>query len=100
MRPGQIVTISGSGFQPNEQVAIYFHEFPEEYPDIFLSAVANQQGNFVTAGFAPQQIDLGRIFTLTAIGQSSGFTAQTAFKDACRLLAFHQTQVRQPAARQ
>ena len=80
--PGQIVTITGSGFQPNEQVDIYFHEFPEEYPDIFLSAVANQQGNFVAAEFAPQEIDLGRIFTLTAIGQSSGFTAQTAFKDA------------------
>jgi hypothetical protein len=80
--PGQIVTINGNGFQPNEQVDIYFHEFPEEYPDIFFSAVANQQGNFVTAEFAPQQIDLGRVFTLTAIGQSSGFTAQTAFKDA------------------
>jgi MBG domain (YGX type)/Kelch motif len=80
--PGQIVTITGNGFQPNEQVHIYFHEFPEEYPDIFLSAVANQQGNFVVAEFAPQQIDLGRVFTLTAIGQTSGFTAQTAFKDA------------------
>ena len=33
------------------------------------------------ADFAPQVIDLERIFTLTAIGQSSGFTAQTAFKD-------------------
>src|SRR5688572_1701898 len=80
--PGQIVTITGSGFQPNEQVDIYFHEFPEEYPDVFLSATANQQGNFVVAQFAPQEIDLGRIFTLTAIGQSSNFTAQTAFKDA------------------
>jgi hypothetical protein len=79
--PGQIVTITGSGFRPNEQVDIYFHEFPEEYTDIYLSAVANQQGNFVTAEFAPQEIDLGRVFTLTAIGQSSGFTAQTAFKD-------------------
>jgi len=79
--PGQIVTIAGSGFQPNERVDIYFHEFPEEYPDIFLSAVANQQGGFVVAEFAPQQIDIGRIFTLTAIGQSSSLVAQTAFKD-------------------
>lgn len=79
--PGQIVTITGSGFQPNEQVNIYLHEFPEEYPDIFLSATANQQGNFVAADFAPQSIDLGRIFTLTAIGQTSGFVAQTPFKD-------------------
>jgi hypothetical protein len=36
----------------------------------------------MVAEFAPQQIDLGRIFTLTAVAQSSGFTAQTAFKDA------------------
>jgi hypothetical protein len=79
--PGQIVTITGSGFQPNEQVNIYFHEFPEEYPDIFLSALANQQGNFVAAEFAPHEIDVGRVFTLTAIGQSSSRTAQTAFKD-------------------
>jgi hypothetical protein len=79
--PGQIVTISGSGFQPNENVHIYFHEFPAEYPDIFLSAVANQQGSFVVAEFAPQEIDVGRVFTLTAMGQISGFTAQTAFKD-------------------
>jgi hypothetical protein len=79
--PGQIVTITGNGFQSNEQVDIYFHEFPEEYPDIFLSAVANQQGNFVVAEFAPQEIDLDRIFTLTAIGQTSGLTAQTTFKD-------------------
>jgi hypothetical protein len=83
--PGQIVTITGNGFQPNEQVDIYFHEFPEEYPDIFRSVAANQQGNFVTADFAPQQIDLGRIFTVTATGQSSGFTAQTAFKDATNI---------------
>ena len=83
--PGQIVTITGSGFQPNEQVDIYFHEFPEEYPDVFLSATANQQGSFVTADFAPQEIDIGRIFTLTAIGQSSGFAAQTAFKDDKRV---------------
>ncbi len=79
--PGQIVTITGSGFQPNEQVQLSLHEFPEEYPDISFSAVANQQGKFVATDFAPQLIDLERVFTLTAIGQSSGFTAQTAFKD-------------------
>ena len=36
MLPGEIVTITGSGFQPNEQVQLSFHEFPEEYPDIIL----------------------------------------------------------------
>ena len=80
--PGEIVTITGTNFQPNERVDIYFHEFPEEYPDIFLSVVANQQGSFLAAEFAPQEIDLGRVFTLTAIGRLSAFTAQTAFKDS------------------
>ena len=93
--PGQIVTITGSGFQPNEQVDISFHEFPEEYPDVFFSAIANQQGNFVTAEFAPQEIDLGRIFTLTAIGQSSGFTAQTTFHDANKNLSAATIQIRE-----
>jgi hypothetical protein len=79
--PGEIVTITGSGFQPNERVDLSLHEFPEEYPDITFSAVTNQQGSFVAADFAPQLIDLDRTFTLTAIGQSSGFTAQTAFTD-------------------
>jgi MBG domain (YGX type)/Galactose oxidase, central domain len=83
--PGEIVTITGSGFQPNEQVQLSLHEFPEEYPDISFSAIANQQGNFVATDFAPQLIDLDRIFTLTAVGQTSGFTAQTAFKDAVGL---------------
>src|SRR5262245_34855472 len=82
--PGEIVTIIGGGFQPNEQVQLSLHEFPEAYPDITFTAVANQQGNFVATDFAPQLIDLDRIFTLTAIGQSSGFTAQTAFKDAAK----------------
>ena len=79
--PGEIVTITGNGFQPNEQVQLSLHEFPEEYPDITFSALANQQGNFVATDFAPQVIDLDRTFTLTAIGQSSGRTAQTAFTD-------------------
>ena len=79
--PGEIVTISGSGFQPDEQVQLSLHEFPEQYPDIVFSAVANQNGNFLAKDFAPQLIDLDRIFTVTAVGQASGFTAQTAFKD-------------------
>jgi hypothetical protein len=83
--PGEIVTITGSGFQPNEQVQLSLHEFPDAYADISFSATANQQGNFVANNFAPQSIDLDRIFTLTAVGQSSGFTAQTAFKDAVGL---------------
>jgi hypothetical protein len=83
--PGQIVTITGTAWRPGERVKILFHEFPEEYPDIVLFGVADQQGKFVIAEFAPQLIDIGRTFTLTAIGETSGFTAQTAFTDAPRI---------------
>jgi hypothetical protein len=83
--PGEIVTITGSGFQPNEQVQLSLHEFPEEYPDLMFSVITDQQGKFTVAEFAPQPIDIGRTFTLTAIGLSSGFTAQTAFTDGPRI---------------
>ena len=80
--PGQTVTITGSGFQPNETVWMLFHEEPETHADVTISSVADGQGNFTNLDFAPAENDLNRNFTLTAIGQSSGFTAQTAFRDA------------------
>jgi hypothetical protein len=48
--PGQIVTITGTGFQSNEQVQISLHEFPEEYPDITFSTTVNPQGDFSGRG--------------------------------------------------
>src|SRR5436309_7730521 len=80
--PDTIVTITGRGFQPNEDVALTLHERPDDYADPGFVATADEQGNFIFMQFAPQTIDIGRTFTLTAIGQSSGFTAQTAFTDA------------------
>ena len=80
--PGEVVAITGSGFQPNETVWMLFHEEPETHDDVVISSVADIQGRFTNMDFAPAQNDLNRNFTLTAIGQSSGFTAQTAFKDA------------------
>src|SRR5436309_5885806 len=80
--PGTIVTITGRGFQPNEDVALTLHERRDAYADPGFVATADEQGNFIFMQFAPQSIDVGRTFTLTAIGQSSGFSAQTAFTDA------------------
>jgi hypothetical protein len=79
--PGTIVTITGRGFQPDEEVDLTLHERPDEYTDPGFTAVADPQGNFIFMQFAPQSIDIGRTFTLTAIGQISGFAAQTAFTD-------------------
>ena len=69
--PGTIVTITGRGFQPNEDVALTLHERPDAYADPGFVATADEQGNFIFMQFAPQSIDIGRTFTLTAIGTLS-----------------------------
>jgi hypothetical protein len=79
--PGEVVTITGTGFTPGEEVWIIVHEMPYGYEDSILYATADANGNFTNTQFSPQPIDIGRTFTLTAIGQASGSTAQTAFTD-------------------
>ena len=85
--PGEIVTITGRGWQPNETVWMLLHEEPETHADVITSSIADTQGNFTNMDFAPATADAGRSFTLTAIGQSSGFATQTAFKDTPRISA-------------
>ena len=82
--PGATVNISGAGWQPGETVLITVHEEPPAYPDPVLTSVTDANGNFMNPDFSPGPSDLGRTFTLTAVGQSSGFTAQTTLTDnAC-----------------
>ena len=83
--PGEIVTITGRGWQPNETVWMLLHEEPETHDDAITSSVADNEGNFTNLDFVPAPNDLNRSFTLTAIGQLSGFTTQTAFKDSPRI---------------
>jgi hypothetical protein len=80
--PGHTVTITGAGWQPNETVWMVLHEEPETHPDVTVSSSADDNGNFTNTDFAPAPADLGRTFTLTAVGQTPGRTAQTAFSDA------------------
>jgi hypothetical protein len=80
--PGERVTITGSGWQPGETVALLIREEPETHPDVTASAVADAQGRFVNTDFTPGPTDAGRNFTVTAVGQVSGRVAQTVFSDA------------------
>jgi hypothetical protein len=83
--PGEIVTITGSGWQPGETVTLSLVESPliDTHPD--LTAVADANGDIVNNQFSPDSHDLDITFTLTATGGTSGLQAQTTFTDAITL---------------
>ncbi len=79
--PGEIVTITGSGWQPGETVTLLLHEAvePPIHGDRMLTAVADTFGNIANNEFAPEDHDYGVRFYLTASGANS--QAQTTFTD-------------------
>ena len=82
--PGDIVTISGSGWQPGETVALKVSEDSDTHYDWNLTAVANAQGNIINQEFYPRQDEefqhLGMRFYVLASGAAS--QALTTFTDA------------------
>ena len=79
--PGTPVLMSGTGYQPNEVVGLNLKQDDGD-ADINVSVQADAAGNISYQGFAPDPGDLGTHFHLTAVGQTSGFQAQTVFTDA------------------
>src|SRR6266571_4081923 len=81
--PGETVTLMGEGWRPNEQVAINIRESSGD-PDTNVTATAGATGAFSNSEFQtnPDRSDVGVRFLTTATGQTSGWTAQTVFKDA------------------
>jgi uncharacterized repeat protein (TIGR01451 family) len=79
--PGEAVKISGSGWQPGEQVTLVLHEdlATPIHDDDVLTATADLNGDIVNKEFAPDDHDLGLTFYLTATGTAS--QAQTTFTD-------------------
>lgn len=83
--PGEIVTITGSGWQPGETVNLTFRELPNIDTPGPYTAVADGNGNIADTEFAPDVNDVNVRFYLTAVGQTSGFQAQNTFTDASSL---------------
>jgi len=83
--PGEIVTITGTGWQAGETVTLQFVESPlfDTHPD--LTAIADENGNIFNNQFFPDEHDVNISFTLTATGNTSGLQAQTTFTDAITL---------------
>jgi hypothetical protein len=77
-QPGDTITISGSGWQPGEMVSMVLSVSPDTHPDVELSSVADENGNFTNTDYTVQESDANVVFTLTATGQSSGATVQSA----------------------
>ena len=81
--PGTPVVMTGVGFQPGETVNLYLREYVNQMlvdpPD--YSTTADSTGTFTFMNYAPTPSDLGARYHLTAVGQTSGFQAQTIFTD-------------------
>src|SRR6266568_5080114 len=77
--PGQVVTITGSGWKPGETVTLSFQEVPNYDSHPNLTAVADANGNILNNQFVPDFHDNGILFYLTAVGSAS--QAQTTFHD-------------------
>jgi len=85
--PGTTVTITGSGFQPNETITIQLVEAPlvDMHGPYMVQADAN--GNFVDTSFMTDVHDVDIRFYLSATGGTSGFVAQNTFTDASPVLS-------------
>ena len=82
--PGEIVTISGSGWQPGETVKLTVSEDADTHEDFLFEAVADASGNIVNTEFYPREDEIyhhmGARFYAMARGVAS--QAQTTFTDA------------------
>src|SRR5213592_1664733 len=83
--PGEIVTLMGERWWPNETITISIHESSGD-PDTNLTATADVSGSFTNQQFQtnPDRSDIGVRFLATATGQASNWTAQTTFTDVLR----------------
>jgi len=81
--PGETVTITGSGWQPGERVALKISEDSDTHHDFTFTAVADNSGNIENREFAPIENEVfhhfGKRFYLTATGVAS--TALNTFTD-------------------
>ncbi|MBN3584686.1 hypothetical protein JYB64_20010, partial [Algoriphagus aestuarii] len=83
--PGMYVIITGSGWQPGETVTLHIDEDPKPNTCMLphdMTAVADPSGKIYNDQMLIKENHLGVTFTLTAEGESSGYTATWIFTDA------------------
>ena len=79
--PRDTVVIIGTGWQPNESIALLLEESPTTHEPAQWAVIADSIGSFVDRTFQVEEHDLGATFTLLATGAASADTAQGTFTD-------------------
>ncbi len=80
--PGDTVHVTGTGWLPGETVHLVLTETPLIHPPIVKDLIADLDSNIADYEFYHMQDhDTGQVFTLTATGLTSGYTASTTFID-------------------
>jgi hypothetical protein len=67
-----LASITGSGWEANEEVTLLFQEDPAVHDDYVLKVQADSAGNISWDQWAPERHDFGVRFYLTATGRSRG----------------------------
>jgi hypothetical protein len=78
--PGEVATITGSGWTQDQMVHVEFKEEPD-YPDYHIYDVAVDANGTWVIKYNIEQRHLGVTFTVNAVGQQSGATASWIFTD-------------------
>lgn len=84
--PGEIVHLTGTGWAPNETVALFMTEEPDTHEGVTSQVVADSTGGFSLHFYDVQEHDVGVTFTLTATGLTSGSKATAVFTDGAVVL--------------
>lgn len=79
--PGDTVVVTGTGWQAGEEVLLVLVEEPTVHAPDTVRVAADSSGAIDSRAYLIDIHDLGRSFTLTATGLTSGLTAQTTFRD-------------------
>ncbi len=77
--PGEVIVITGGGWDPGEAVALLLHEEPTIHPDRRVTVIADASGNIFDNQFMQDAHDRGVMLQLTAKGKDSGLRTEAAF---------------------
>ena len=77
--PGEVIIVTGSGWEPGETVTLRLHESPAVHEDRMVTATADSSGNIFDNQFMQDAHDRGFMLQLTASGRRSGLTTQATF---------------------